>query len=289
MKDILVSDIAGRIPTVNQLMTTSWGLGWNRVDGLFYGLKIVGGVKTVVVIGGSTSQTHDRLHDMISGADHAASDPADYDKYAHSNAITGEVEWEAITFPDQYWQRISGVISPLVSGDDIQGHVVIAVSNFLASSGGDENGQLSTNTLLIVCKTNTPSIKTCKFGDLVSRIVQGSDVLQQLEAYGYDGSEFFNALKIIVRAGAQNWSSQEHSVSYDIQTAENKNKTLKSRIYVDENGNVVVNEDGESTYFRVEGGNEEALFIVEGFNNRVGIGTNGNPNAKPKTPKEPKY
>ena len=98
MNDILISDVAGYIPGVNQLALTRLGLGWNRVDGKLYGLTIVGAVKTVVQIGGGgTTSDHARLHSMTSGADHAAAAEADRDKLVGTNATTGAIEYVSKT------------------------------------------------------------------------------------------------------------------------------------------------------------------------------------------------
>ncbi len=98
MSDILISDVGGNIPTVNQLAVTRLGLGWNRVDGKLYGLTIVGSVKTVVQIGGSgATSDHARLHAMNSAADHAAAAEADRNKLVATNATTGAIEFIAKT------------------------------------------------------------------------------------------------------------------------------------------------------------------------------------------------
>lgn len=48
--EILLSNIPGKVPTVNQLETTRLGIGYNRADGKLYSLKVVGGIKTVVLL-----------------------------------------------------------------------------------------------------------------------------------------------------------------------------------------------------------------------------------------------
>ncbi len=94
MSIIAISNTAGRVPTVNQLLMAESNLGYNRADALLYGLKVIGGVKTVVCLGESLAPgtTHARLHSMLSSADHAAGDSADYDKLIGFNATTGAVE-----------------------------------------------------------------------------------------------------------------------------------------------------------------------------------------------------
>ena len=57
MSVILISNVAGKIPTVSQLLTTDSGMGYNRVDGLFYALRITGNTKQVICIGASINPT----------------------------------------------------------------------------------------------------------------------------------------------------------------------------------------------------------------------------------------
>ncbi len=110
MSTIHISNVAGRIPTVRQLETADSNLGYNRVDGLFYGLKVVGLVKTVICLGESIAPgaTHDRLHSMISGLDHEKVGASDYNKVPHTNNLTGE--WELIMTPgDKYFRFTQNV------------------------------------------------------------------------------------------------------------------------------------------------------------------------------------
>ncbi len=53
MSTILISNVPGKIPTVNQLDRTDSGLGYNRADGLIYALRVVGSFKSVVAINGT--------------------------------------------------------------------------------------------------------------------------------------------------------------------------------------------------------------------------------------------
>lgn len=73
-----ISDIPGKVPTVNQLLLATSNKGYNRRDAKLYGLRIVDGVKTVVLLGQSTAANHDRLHSMVSDQDHAATTPGCY-------------------------------------------------------------------------------------------------------------------------------------------------------------------------------------------------------------------
>ncbi len=112
MREIWVSNVAGRIPTVSQLLLAISNLGYNRVDALFYGLKVVGGVKTVVCLGESLEpgSSHTRLHAMDSSIDHAKVLLADYGKIPQANALTGE--WELVDFPPQEnadWNAVTGI------------------------------------------------------------------------------------------------------------------------------------------------------------------------------------
>lgn len=103
MKEIWISNVSGKVPKVSQLELATSHIGYNRVDGLLFGLKITGGVKTVICIGEGIEPgtTHDRLHSMISGSDHAPVESSDYDKVPHTNELTGD--WELIPTPrDKY-------------------------------------------------------------------------------------------------------------------------------------------------------------------------------------------
>lgn len=93
MREIWLSNTAGRIPTVNQLEIADAQIGYNRVDAKLYGLRVIDGVKTVVLLGQSTAANHDRLHSMISAADHAATTPGCY-------PVTGpDGNWELAPIP----------------------------------------------------------------------------------------------------------------------------------------------------------------------------------------------
>ena len=45
MREIWLSNQEGKVPTVNQLELAAANMGYNRVDGLYYGLKVNGNVK----------------------------------------------------------------------------------------------------------------------------------------------------------------------------------------------------------------------------------------------------
>lgn len=95
MDDILKSNSPGLKPTVNQLLTTRLGWGWNIPDAKLWGLQIVGGVKTVILIaqGIPAGISHNQLHSMISAADHAAAASPDYNKLVATNPSTGAIEF----------------------------------------------------------------------------------------------------------------------------------------------------------------------------------------------------
>lgn len=122
MSEYWVSDIPGRIPTVNQLELAKANRGYNRRDAKDYGLQIVGGVKTVVLLGQSTASNHNRQHAMDSSADHAAVDAADRGKIPQADPVTGE--WKLVPMPtgggtaiDQSTRLISGTVSWLQNLD----------------------------------------------------------------------------------------------------------------------------------------------------------------------------
>lgn len=75
--EILLSNIPGKVPTVNQLETTRLGIGYNRADGKLYSLKVVGGIKTVVLLatgllatepGAENITLHEKLTGNVDGA-----------------------------------------------------------------------------------------------------------------------------------------------------------------------------------------------------------------------------
>lgn len=100
MNIIAISNIAGRIPTVNQLAITETGLGYNRKDALFFGIKEhADGHKTVECLGESITPglTHDRLHDITSLLDHNAMSPAEYGgKILIVDSLTGGISFTDI-------------------------------------------------------------------------------------------------------------------------------------------------------------------------------------------------
>jgi hypothetical protein len=55
MREIWLSNLEGKVPTVNQLELAAANMGYNRVDGLYYGLKVNGNVKKVICLGESIS------------------------------------------------------------------------------------------------------------------------------------------------------------------------------------------------------------------------------------------
>ena len=58
MKETLISNVAQKVPTVNQLLAMDAHLAWNRVDGVLYGLNVVGSSKSVIPITGDGAVTH---------------------------------------------------------------------------------------------------------------------------------------------------------------------------------------------------------------------------------------
>jgi hypothetical protein len=49
--------------------------------------------------------------------------------------------------------------------------------------------------------------------------------------------------------------------------------SITNRLELKENGNIVINESGEATDFRIEGDSEQNLFFVDGSADKIGIGT----------------
>lgn len=109
-----LSIVPGKIPTVNQLEKALLTLGYNIADAKLYGLKIVGGVKTVELLLGGGSSSHDRLHAMDSAADHAAVS-AQY-KGMIPQADPGTGEWKLVPMPGGSGQT---EFTKLISGNVI--------------------------------------------------------------------------------------------------------------------------------------------------------------------------
>ncbi len=102
MSVIMISNVAGKIPTVNQLLTTDSGMGYNRADGLFYALRINGNVKEVICIGASMNpaDVHPRLHEINSSSDHAQVIEENRGKYLATDPETGEIIFVSNLIPE---------------------------------------------------------------------------------------------------------------------------------------------------------------------------------------------
>jgi hypothetical protein len=102
MSVILISNVAGKIPTVSQLLTTDSGMGYNRVDGLFYALRITGNTKQVICIGASINPTdiHARLHDINSIVDHNPVEPENRGKYLATDPENGGIVFLSGLIPE---------------------------------------------------------------------------------------------------------------------------------------------------------------------------------------------
>ena len=114
MREIWLSNTAGRIPTVNQLEIATAQIGYNRTDAKLYGLRVIDGVKTVVLLGQSTEANHDRLHSMVSAADHAAVTNQYKGMIPQADPATGE--WKLVPMPagggnTNYNRIISGTVT----------------------------------------------------------------------------------------------------------------------------------------------------------------------------------
>ncbi len=90
-----LSNIEGRVPSVNQLEKALLNLGYNIKDAKLYGLKVTGGTKTVQLLlgGGTPTEGHDRLHAVDSALDHAAATSGNRNKLVASNPATGAIEF----------------------------------------------------------------------------------------------------------------------------------------------------------------------------------------------------
>lgn len=135
MREFWISDTEGRVPTVNQLELALANRGYNRRDAKDYGLRIVGGVKSVVLLAQPGVENHSRLHSMVSAADHAPVGEADRGKIPHANELTGE--WELIALPasssmtlDAASATFSGISVSLTAGENlVKGNLCYVASN----------------------------------------------------------------------------------------------------------------------------------------------------------------
>ncbi len=102
MSVIQISNVARKIPTVSQLLTTDTGMGYNRVDGLFYALRISGNSKEVICIGASMnpSDAHARLHDINSIDDHNPVEPENRGKYLATDPENGSIVFLSGLIPE---------------------------------------------------------------------------------------------------------------------------------------------------------------------------------------------
>jgi hypothetical protein len=102
MSVILISNVKGKIPTVSQLLTTDIGMGYNRVDGLLFALRISGNSKQVICIGASInpSDIHARLHDIDSIDDHNTVGPEKRGKYLATDPDNGSIIFRSGLIPE---------------------------------------------------------------------------------------------------------------------------------------------------------------------------------------------
>ncbi len=101
MSYIHYSIVPGLKPKVAQLNITESKMGYNLTDGKLYALKIVNGLKAVILIGGggsgTTGDTHPREHSMISGLDHIPVAPGDEGKIPQADPVTRK--WILVPMP----------------------------------------------------------------------------------------------------------------------------------------------------------------------------------------------
>jgi hypothetical protein len=75
-----------------------------------------------------------------------------------------------------------------------------------------------------------------------------------------------------ITTATENHTATANGVKREIKTIRNTTRVLKSRILIDGDGYIIINEDGEPTGFRIEGDTDSNLFYVDGVNDRVGVG-----------------
>jgi len=73
-----------------------------NVSGLGGAAMLSVGATAGTVAAGDDSRFHSRAHDMVTSADHQAAAAGDKDKYLHSNASTGTIEWVAGATPSAH-------------------------------------------------------------------------------------------------------------------------------------------------------------------------------------------
>lgn len=291
MSEILRSAVAGLVPTVAQLETTVMGMGYNRADAKLYGLKVIGSSKTVELLntnGGGTGYTHpgySAINQTLTGATVLASFKTD------TIGSVIEVTTRTLTAADlgivNYWEKelISGSYYRLKPAtysyiSEIKANAFIADDSIICYSDSVNRSYMSTNYVGISGKTSHGYFIINRYGNVSGNAVQAANTLGQIVFQGYNGSGLSQGAKIDVIAGANNWTTAETGTSFRISVSKEQTNALYSRIYVNSTGSVIINDAGDGTNFRVNGYGDINLFLVEGWNNKVGISTGGSIDTK---------
>lgn len=128
------------------------------------------------------------------------------------------------------------------------------------------------NRLLnIYSKSDLPEISQYRSDN--STYVKNNMQLGMWRVHGYTGSNFNPGLQILVSAGSD-WSNSSMPTIVDIGTIASgvDASTNHSRIKIDSNGWIIINDDAQATNFIIEGENDANLLLVNGESDMVGIG-----------------
>lgn len=277
MSDILRSAVEGYVPTVNQLETTILGIGYNRADAKLYGLKVLGGVKSVVLLNGGGGDPYEHpaytpISQTLSGATVLASFSSD-----GIGSVTG-LTTRTLTLSDlgysALWKRTGTLLEPVTAGDN-----VFTTGQIYAGDDIYDAGVIATSRVTAGGKVYAPGLYTSRRGT-AGGAVQSSDIMGYWGAIGYyDSNNTRTGFQIDITA-TQTWSSTQSGTSVNMKSIANGLTVQKSRIFISGDGYVTINEDGEATNFRVEGDTDQNLFLVDGVNDKVGIGTGGTVSTK---------
>lgn len=291
MSEILRSAVAGFVPTVAQLETTVMGMGYNRADAKLYGLKVIGGSKTVELLNntgtgiGYTHPGYSAIDQTLTGATVLATLKTD------TIGSVIEVTTRTLTAADlgivNYWEKelISGSYYRLKPASyssiyEVNANIYNADYAIYCIQNSTTKTYLTPASLVSLNKTSYGSLQLQRYGNVTGNALQATNIIGTLEYLGYTGINFMTGARIQVSAGSSNWSASENGTNFKIEVAKTGTTTIYNRIMVTDAGNVVIHEDGDGVDFRVEGNSDQNLFLVKGSTNKIGISTGGSVDTK---------
>lgn len=240
MSDIVRSVEAGRIPTVNQLVASKTGIGYNLGDACLYGLKINGTTKTVELLNGTgqgTSYTHPGYTPItlsLSGATVLASlstDAIGSVTAATTRTLTlSDLGYSApaILWTRQTNQGISVLWPSYSTSDNIQNTGYIGSGNV-----GSNDGSFLNKGLITISSLNSyPELQTNKW------IIGGGDVLRNIDLFKqnmYANTHLFAAIKFR-SATTVDWSTNNYPSELYIDTTLRSQSSPSNRIHIDDLG-----------------------------------------------------